>query len=358
MHTSKTNIHAESSHSSQPISQKADFFAFNQPAGNSFFGPATIQPKLTIGEPGDKYEKQADRVADTVVNMPDSGPALQRQALDGEGMIQKQPQDEEKLQMKQDPDLQRKCADCEKEDSLQMKSASMTNSSNTAGDVLSGKLSSRNGTGHKMSDSVQAEMSGKMGADFSGVHIHTGSEAVYMSEALGARAFTYGNDIYFNKGEYQPESKKGKRLLAHELTHVVQQGQNTTIRKEPASTVTIATVLAWCLSGAAVSVLIDQVMQAGGWVYERFTSGRWNIKQNWCKTIMSALFGCVFGMVSGPLARMIFGEVAGFSLARLSIWVKQKLITAGLTTAAGKWGAIIAKLGCKESDAPAEIDAP
>jgi hypothetical protein len=62
-----------------------------------------------------------------------------------------------------------------------------------------------------------------MGADFSNVNIHTDPEAIQMNQSLGARAFTHGNDIYFNQNEYNPSTPKGKHLLAHELTHVIQQ---------------------------------------------------------------------------------------------------------------------------------------
>ena len=65
-----------------------------------------------------------------------------------------------------------------------------------------------------------------MGADFSGVNVHTGADASDLNEQVNARAFTLGNDIFFNEGEYAPNSPEGQRLLAHELTHVVQQGSN------------------------------------------------------------------------------------------------------------------------------------
>ena len=67
-------------------------------------------------------------------------------------------------------------------------------------------------------------MSNAFGTDFSSVRVHTGSNAVQMNQGLNARAFTHGSDVYFNKGEYSPNSSNGKSLLAHELTHVVQQG--------------------------------------------------------------------------------------------------------------------------------------
>jgi hypothetical protein len=61
------------------------------------------------------------------------------------------------------------------------------------------------------------------GTEFSEVRLHTGDEAQAMNRELGARAFTHGRDIYFNRGEFRPETPEGKRLLAHELAHVVQQ---------------------------------------------------------------------------------------------------------------------------------------
>src|SRR5690606_887505 len=67
-------------------------------------------------------------------------------------------------------------------------------------------------------------MESRFGTNFSGVRIHTGERAQKMNQQIGARAFTLGNEIYFNKGEFSPASDKGKHLLAHELTHVVQQG--------------------------------------------------------------------------------------------------------------------------------------
>jgi hypothetical protein len=66
-------------------------------------------------------------------------------------------------------------------------------------------------------------MERRLGADFSFVRIHTDGEANQMNKLLNARAFTYGNHIYFDKGKYSPETYEGKRLLAHELAHVIQQ---------------------------------------------------------------------------------------------------------------------------------------
>jgi hypothetical protein len=71
-------------------------------------------------------------------------------------------------------------------------------------------------------------MNPAFGADFSGVRVHSDAEAVEMSKSIDARAFTHGADIYFDEGQFDPRSFEGKRLLAHELTHVVQQATQAT----------------------------------------------------------------------------------------------------------------------------------
>ncbi|REL24480.1 DUF4157 domain-containing protein [Rhodohalobacter sp. SW132] len=180
----------------------------------AFNTPHKPQPKLKIGSPNDKYEQQADRVADAVVNTP--GQPLQMQAME----------DDEELQMK--------CKECEEEERLQMKcktseSIQMAPSGapqqqpgyTSAG--VSNKISSLKGTGQKLPSRLNRELSHKIGTDFSDVSIHKGDEASSLSKQIGARAFTHEKDIYFNSGEYKPDSSEGKHLLAHELTHVVQQ---------------------------------------------------------------------------------------------------------------------------------------
>ena len=85
------------------------------------------------------------------------------------------------------------------------------------------QLQQSKGSGASLPDSTNNFMSNAFGTDFSNVKIHTGNNAVQMNQALGARAFTNGTDVYFNKGEYQPESTSGQKLIAHELTHTIQQ---------------------------------------------------------------------------------------------------------------------------------------
>ncbi|MEZ4858744.1 MAG: DUF4157 domain-containing protein [Flavobacteriaceae bacterium] len=109
----------------------------------------------------------------------------------------------------------------EKEFPVQEKSS---NEGSTKNAPIEAALKSFKGGGVPLPATTQQEMSQGFGADFSNVKIHTGGNAVQMNKDLGAHAFTNGNDIYFNQGKYNPESKEGKHLLAHELTHTVQQG--------------------------------------------------------------------------------------------------------------------------------------
>jgi hypothetical protein len=105
------------------------------------------------------------------------------------------------------------------EEEVQTKKAN-TSSTNSN---IEGKLRKGSG-GSKMDSNTQADMESGFGADFSSVNIHNANEAAQKSQGIGAQAFTHGNDVYFNEGKYNPDSKEGKHLLAHELTHTIQQG--------------------------------------------------------------------------------------------------------------------------------------
>ena len=98
-----------------------------------------------------------------------------------------------------------------------------SNNENFASKNITNQISSLKGSGKSLPNHTSQYMSNAFGTDFSDIKIHTGSEAAELNEHLGSRAFAYGKDIYFNKGEFNPDSGKGKHLLAHELTHVVQQ---------------------------------------------------------------------------------------------------------------------------------------
>ena len=212
---------------SQPVQPKR-FFAqaglqrSHEPADAPFF-----QAKLSIGAPGDRYEQEADAMAERVVSR-HASPGIQARCAEceREGPVltklqrQEMPEEEE-MQMK--PLIQRMGP--EEEEEMQAKPLMRKgNGQVQASPELESRLGANKGGGRSLPPGIQREMSQSFGADFSGVRVHTGSEAAQMSQSIQAQAFTHGGDIYFNQGKYNPESSDGKKLLAHELTHTVQQG--------------------------------------------------------------------------------------------------------------------------------------
>lgn len=162
-----------------------------------------VQAKLKIGQPGDKYEQEADAVADRVMRMTE-GETLRMNAVDEEESIQMQPiEEEEEMLMPKSNQESRFLADPAN---------------------LHSQINNLNGSGSSMDKNTLTFMGNSFGTDFSRVNIHTDYSAVQLNKQLNAHAFTVGSDIYFNKGKYNPNNFSGKRLLAHELTHVVQQG--------------------------------------------------------------------------------------------------------------------------------------
>jgi hypothetical protein len=99
-------------------------------------------------------------------------------------------------------------------------------------DGPAGEVAIPEGGGGKLPAAVRARMEPKLGADLSDVSVHTGGESAKAAAGLGARAFTVGKDVHFNAGEFAPGSKEGDRLLAHELTHVV-QGKKSGVQRKP-----------------------------------------------------------------------------------------------------------------------------
>jgi hypothetical protein len=92
-------------------------------------------------------------------------------------------------------------------------------------------IDSARSSGHGLDHTVRNRMETSMGADFSGVRVHTDAQADSLSRSLQARAFTTGQDIFFRKGAYNPQTSSGRELLAHELTHVIQQNGDKVQRK-------------------------------------------------------------------------------------------------------------------------------
>jgi hypothetical protein len=163
------------------------------------------QAKLTVGEPGDKYEQEADWMANQVMRMvvPDQLNAPN-------------------VQSRKDF-LQRKCTACAEEDKVQTKPSieSATDGGLEIGNSIESRLNRSKGGGSALPDEVRGFMEPRFGADFSSVRVHTGSDAAQMNRELQAQAFTHGSDVYYGAGK----SVGNNELTAHELTHVVQQTQ-------------------------------------------------------------------------------------------------------------------------------------
>lgn len=242
-----------------------------------------FQAKLTIGQPGDKYEKEADATADAVVNRTGKGPAVQK--MEGEGLQRvaiSTPMEDEKLgtaegRMRRDQEIQEKPeaggGDLEKnkeEARMQPEDEEMAQEKKEAGEEeemgmakidddeaqlmeeepekqedegvataqtkpdpgggnqvagagLSGKVKDAKGKGRPIPETTRVEMESSFGVALDSVKVHTGKDAEEMNRSLHAQAFTVGEDIFFNSGKFNPENTSGKHLLAHELTHVLQQ---------------------------------------------------------------------------------------------------------------------------------------
>ncbi len=224
--------------------EKSNRTGQNSNANNSRFGDTgffAAQPKLKVGEPGDKYEQEADRVADEVVNSttetssffsPVQPFGVQAKTLSGKitPFVQKNAEEEEtqtKIEVQCQEEEEEEAVQTqpmeEEEEEIQPKLQSQSNPNSVTENVL---LNSR-GAGSSLDPVIETQMENGFGADFSNVRIHTDSTAVQMNKELGAQAFASGNDIYFNSGGYSPGTQNGKRLLAHELTHTIQQGAST-----------------------------------------------------------------------------------------------------------------------------------
>ncbi len=91
-----------------------------------------------------------------------------------------------------------------------------------------GRIERARGGGQELESGTKDQMSQAMGYDFSEVNVHTSPESDQLNHQVGAEAFTTGNDIFFREGAYDPATEGGQELIAHELTHVVQQGTGQT----------------------------------------------------------------------------------------------------------------------------------
>lgn len=190
-------------------------FRLQQQAGNQavlgllrFHG---IQPKLAISQPGDPDEREADQVADRVMRAHAGGLTGSSCSCDGEG------EQCEKCQHQQAATIARKVAP--------------STTPAAPHDAVEPVLRS---SGEPMDPSTRAFFEPRFGRDFSRVRVHTGAGAGDSTRAIEALAYTTANHMVFREGLYQPRTETGQRLIAHELTHVVQQGASSPLQPQSA----------------------------------------------------------------------------------------------------------------------------
>jgi len=189
-----------------------------------------LQPKLTVASAGDAHEQEADRVADQVMRMPDPVASSDtvmgmRDSTAGDGRVQ------------------RMCEECEeKEGGIQRRPAEDASAEvPTVTPQINAEILSLEGTGQPLPESARTFFEPRFQHDFGNVRLYTGQRAADTARAVSARAFAIGNDVVFGAGEFAPDTHEGRHLLAHELTHVVQQKTGTLRRSSAKGGVLVET---------------------------------------------------------------------------------------------------------------------
>jgi hypothetical protein len=185
----------------------------NKSGGPSGLTPLFFQPKLTVSQPRDIYEQEADSMADKVmrsINSPADRPGFFKPSI---------------------LPVQRKCAQCEEEEKKEVHRKETSAGNDSGSSHAENYISSLDGKGRNISHSERNFFEPKFGYDFSRVQVHTDAQANESAQSLGALAYTHGSNIVFSNNQYQPDSDQGKKLMAHELTHVVQQQNSPRLHK-------------------------------------------------------------------------------------------------------------------------------
>ncbi|MEC4811789.1 MAG: DUF4157 domain-containing protein [Scytonema sp. PMC 1069.18] len=194
-----------------------------------------IQAKLTLGAVGDKYEQQADRVAKQVVNQIQTSrsPSTTQTASVQRDMMP----EEDELRMKPVDTIQREGV-LDEENELGINAVVQRSTTVDRGAItsdLEASIQQARGSGQPLPDNIRQPMEQAFGADFSGVKVHTDTQSDQLNQAVQAKAFTTGQDIFFRQGEYSPGSSAGQQLLAHELTHTIQQTGGMQLKRQVVS---------------------------------------------------------------------------------------------------------------------------
>jgi Domain of unknown function (DUF4157) len=205
------------------------------PAGNQalqrlLLGDHGVQAKLTVSSPGDELEREADEVADRVMRSAEpgtgagppvgtaSGRDLQRKAEDGRAAA-KDEKDEEEEKKTRDAAVQTKPLP----------------GSQPAAPPAGAGIQAARGHGQPLPGGTRSFFEQRFGRDLSDVRVHSGADAASAADALRAQAFTRGRDVFFGAGRWQPGSPHGQRLLAHELTHTLQQRPAGSVARQVAT---------------------------------------------------------------------------------------------------------------------------
>jgi hypothetical protein len=178
-------------------SGKIPLFAPDQPSGPEARLPL-LQPKLAVGQVNDPLEHEADRITEQVMSVPAPEVSIAARA----------------------PQISRKCDACQEVRALQTKPARSQAATHNAPGVVHEVLRS---PGQPLDAATRADFEPRFGFDFSSVRVHSGAVAEHSARGLNANAYTVGHNIVFGAGQFAPGTLAGRRLLAHELTHVVQQ---------------------------------------------------------------------------------------------------------------------------------------
>jgi len=186
-----------------------------------------VQLKLSVGAPDDPLEQEADAMADKVMRMPETS------------FVQRKPGCGGSCGDRDDEHVRLKPLAGQVMPFIQAKG----DGAGTVSDAVSGRIKSSMGGGSPMQGDTKSFMESRFGTSFDSVKIHNNDESAQLNRSLNAKAFTVSDNIYFNSGNYQPETYSGKHLLAHELTHVVQQSSwSNNIQRQPAPPVSVPSV--------------------------------------------------------------------------------------------------------------------
>jgi len=180
-----------------------------------------LQAKLTVNTPGDIYEQEADRVAEQVTSMPE--PQLQRTCACGGG-----------------------CAKCRNEHTPDERMQTKRVPANHSGAISAPPIVHEvlHSPGQPLDTTTQGFMEPRFGHDFSRVRVHTDARAAESAHAVNALAYTVGHNIVFGAERFAPYTSEGKKLLAHELTHVLQNNEGA-VQRQAAGLYPPASVVHW-----------------------------------------------------------------------------------------------------------------